>query len=449
LSVRHLVVLLAVVALSLAVAEAHAATDLRSEGTSVVVDVNSALQPIHGFGSSVRVWGDPHVSNAPRTVIPSGAQNRILTDLYRRLQLRRVRSLLDQGVQKTRGDRFDFNGKLADDHVKFVKQARRFGVSTFFPAPVYVEPWMGADDVRAYVDWAMAMLTRWRTLGLEPPFYAPLNEPEINNDFPAQWMRDVVRELGSRLKSGGFRTKLVIPDDENPRAAFERAEAVLSDPRARPFVGAIAYHIYRWDPRSRDELARIASLARRHRLPVWMTEYSNREYQDWASAFEWAEKLHLLLTDGRASAVDYMWGFFGNWVRSDTLVAIDFADGVYRGHAPTPLFWVTGHYSRHLVAGSTRVQARASGGGALLVSAYRRPGRIIVIATNPSGRSERLRVALPAVAVRGRVRATRSSATERWRAVPALSLRRGTFETTLPAKSIVTFELERSRSRSD
>jgi O-glycosyl hydrolase len=43
---------------------------------------------------------------------------------------------------------------------------------------------------------------------------------------------------------GGFRTKLVIPDDENPVDAYERAVAVLEDPVARQYVGGLTAHVY-------------------------------------------------------------------------------------------------------------------------------------------------------------------------------------------------------------
>ena len=89
-----------------------------------------------------------------------------------------------------------------------------------------------AERPGPYVDWAMAMLKRWRAKGVEPALYAPLNEPEINNDFPPQWLHDVVVQLGQRLRAAGFKTKLVIPDDENPRDAYTRASR-CSRPRAR------------------------------------------------------------------------------------------------------------------------------------------------------------------------------------------------------------------------
>ena len=416
------------------------AHDLR---TDVTVDLRVTHQRMDGFGSSARVWVDPHVSNTDRTIVPVAAQETILRHLYSRLGLTRVRPVLDQGVQNRPGGPFAFQGKRADAHIELVKQARRHGLKSVFPGPVYVEPWIGPGDVDAYVAWAMAMLERWRSAGIELPLYAPQNEPTINGDFPPQWFHDVVVRLGQRMRAAGFKTKLVIPDDENPRDAHRRAVAVLSDPAARQYVAALAYHVYRWDKADgRDDIVRLRALGSRYKLPIWMTEYSSPSYQDWQSSFEWAERMHVLLTEGGVSAIDYMWGYFGNWVRSDTLVSIDFDSGVYRGHSFTPIYWLTGHYSRFVRPGYSRIAASPASASVLL-SAYKGPKRVVVVATNVSGSAQNVRISIRGGAVRGGVRVVRSSTTEQWRTLTSVQPVRGSFGTTLPPRSIVTFVANR------
>ena len=258
-------------------------SDERQAATAdVIVDVGSKRQVMQGFGSSERVWSDPHVSDNPTTVVPQSAQVSILRSLYGRLGLTRVRPVLDQGTQKQRGGSFEFQGKLGDAHIAYVKQARRFGLTTFFPGPVYLEPWIREQDAAAYADWAMAVLRRWRAAGLEPPFYAPQNEPQVNENFSPDFLRRVVIELGSRMRAAGFKTKLVVPDDENPIDAYRRAAAILADPQARKYVGAVAYHVYRIGDTS--DIERMGQLAARYGLPVWMTEYTNPQYDAWPAA---------------------------------------------------------------------------------------------------------------------------------------------------------------------
>ena len=56
---------------------------------------------------------------------------------------------------------------------------------------------------------------------------------------------DIVKRAGARLRAEGFATmKFVIPAEETEELSLEHATAVLADPVARPFVGAIAYHPY-------------------------------------------------------------------------------------------------------------------------------------------------------------------------------------------------------------
>ena len=411
--------------------------------TSVVVDLRANRQVIQGFGSSNRVWTDPHLANAAVVTVPAEAQRQILTSLYRRLGLTRVRNVLDNGLQQRPGGALAFEGKRADDHIAFVKQARSFGLTTYFPGPVYLEDWMRPDDPSGYVDWAMAMLQRWRAKGLEPALYAPLNEPQIARNFPPQWMHDVVVQLGKRLRAAGFKTKLVIPDDENPTDAYRRAVAVLQDPNARQYVAALAYHVYRWDKTDgRDAVVRMRQLASQHKLPVWMTEYSNSSYKDWRSSFEWAERMHVLLTDGGVNAIDFMWGYFGSWVRTDTLISIDFDNGVYRRHSATPLYWLTGQYSRFVRPGFVRVSATTSA-GPVLTTAYKGPKRSIVIATNPSDTTQTVRITVTGGKLEGPVRPVRSSASEQWRSLAPIAPRAGTFTVTLPPQSITTFTAAR------
>jgi glucuronoarabinoxylan endo-1,4-beta-xylanase len=251
-------------------------------------------------------------------------------------------------------------------------------------------------------------------------------------------MHDVVIQLGKRLRAAGFKTKLVIPDDENPTDAYRRAVAVLQDPAARQYVGAIAYHIYR----NFGDIGRMRALAARYKLPLWMTEFESTSYTDWPSSLDWAEKMHALLTDGGVDAIDYLWGFFGNWVQTDTMLSIAFDNGQFRSFAPTPIYWITGQYARYVRPGYVRVSAIVPAGGPL-VSAYRGPGRAIVVATNPSSSPQALRVSVVGGKLKGPVLPVQSSATEHWRSLGRLPVRGGTFVVTLPGQSITTFVANR------
>ena len=323
-----------------------------------------------------------------------------------------------------------------------MKQARRFGLTTFFPGPVYLEPWIREQDAAAYADWAMAVLRRWRAAGLEPPFYAPQNEPQVNENFSPDFLRRVVIELGSRMRAAGFKTKLVVPDDENPIDAYRRAAAILADPQARKYVGAVAYHVYRIGDTS--DIERMGQLAARYGLPVWMTEYTNPQYDAWPAALDWAVRMHTLMVNGRVSAVDYLWGFFGSWQRPATLVSVDFDAGVYRGMSLTPVYWLTGQWSRYVRPGYRRVVATPAASG-ILTSAFTGAGKVVVVSVNTGSEDTTVRYTLRGKRVASKVAVVRTSAGDRWRALPATRTKGSRFTFRLPPRSVTTFVLTTPR----
>lgn len=444
---RRFVFGIAVVAAAVAATLAVAAfvrgsdTDAKSRAASVTVDLRMPLQLMQGFGSSERVWDDPHMSNSPTTIVPRAAQDEILTALYRRLGLTRVRVVLDPGIQPKRGAAFDFSGKFGETQIAFIKQAKTFGLETFFPGPVYLEEWLTPADVGPYVDYAMGVLRYWRSQGLEPPLYAPLNEPRENGDFPAEWMHDVVVELGRRLQAEGFRTKLVVPDDVDPGAAYRRAEAVLRDREARKYVAAIAFHIYRGNE---NEWADLARLANRYRMPLWMTEYvETKGYATWPAALRWATTMSDLVTVGDVGAIDYLWGFFGDWNGpSGALINIEFDHGAYRGYSYTPVYWITGQYSRFVRPGYRRVSTTSS--AALPISAFTGDKRVILVAINTHDQARTLRVSVVGGRTRGPASAVRTSKAENWKSLPPLRVRGGKFTGVLAPQSITTFIVQRA-----
>jgi len=415
------------------------------QASRVTVDAGVAYQTMEGFGVAQRVFSDPHVANSSRSVVPPAAQRQILAALYRTLGLTRLRGALESGLVEPVNDntnplriapeRFNFAGQGADAHIALVEQARTFGLRTFFPTAL-LEHWMTNDNPEEAVEWDMAMLLHWRAAGLEPPFYSPLNEPEVSGRSP-EWLRQVVVDLGRRMRAAGLKTKLVIPDDVNADAAYHRATAVLDDPEARQYVGALAYHLYGGDAHS---FRRMRELAARYGLPIWMTEYSYSHPTFGAplGSLAWAVKIHELVTQGGVSAVDYIWGFFGDWNRADTYIAIDYENGIYRGYRPTFLYYLTGQWSRFVRPGDRRIRALPSG-GTVLTSAFRGRGRVAIVAVNPSDSAQKVTYDLAGGTFGVQATATRTSASERWRELGPISVRNSQLAAELPARSVTTF----------
>lgn len=418
----------------------------------VTVDLGVTHQTMEGFGASARVWDDPHVSGADRTIIPVGAQREILTRLYTDLGLTRMRSILEAAIEVENDDadpltfdwsKFNFAGKRNDAHVALVKQAIPYGLQTYFPTTLWPERWITEDMPEEHAEWVLAILLRWRTLGLEPPFFSVVNEPgyERSRIWSGQWVQRVIRALGPRMREAGLKTMLVVPDDLNPSQAYQRASVIMDDPEARPYVGALAYHLYGV---SVDDAVNFRELAARHRVPVWMTEYSDPSFRTYAGAMEWITGVHHLIATGGASAVDYMWGFFGathgdgNHSAGHSLIGLEFDHGRYRGRKVSPAYHLTGQFSRFVRPGHVRVEAH-SGIHGVLVTAYRGSGDVVVVAINTSEHKQDVQVSFAGGRVPGSFTAVRTSATERWAALAAVPVRDATANVVLSPRSVTTF----------
>ena len=415
----------------------------RPVAADVRVDVGETYQTIEGFGASYRVWDDPHLlgdSAAPS----SQQQGEIVASLVDDLGLTRLRAILDPGLEPENDNedpfrldrsRFVYDGKRADEPARVAGQFLAAGVATVFPAPLRPEPWVETPE--EFAEWGVAQLLRWRDAGVEPAFYSPLNEPAHERAGPRSpaWFAAAVAALGRGISDAGLSTRLVLPDDLNPTEALPRARAVLEDEASRPFVAALAFHLY-GGGRANEALDDLEELARRYDLPLWMTELTRPQWDRWPGVLEWAETVHGMLVDRDVAAVDSMWAYFGDQEPSATLVTID--DGAV---GRTPMYFVTRQWSRYVRPGYVRVGAD-TGEPRVLTSAFVSPDRdeVVVVLVNPDGTDRRLAVAVPGAEIGSGVEIVRSSATEQAVEVPPPAGGEA-IDVELPAKSVTTVRI--------
>lgn len=417
---------------------------------AVTIFTQEPRQTMEGFGASSRVWDDPHVSNAISTSVPAAAQENVLTLLYTDLGLTRMRPVLDGGVEPINDNedpaafdwtKFHFEWKRTDAHISLVEQARAKGLTTFFVSPVMLEAWMTENNPDEYVEWALAILLRWRDRGVELPYFSIINEPGYKRSgiWSAEWMRTVVKRLGARMRLEGFRTMLVIPDDLNPAEAYKRASVVLRDSEARRYVGALAYHLYdtKVSELARD-LAHMRNLAAEHGIPIWMTEFSVPNDITFSGAMEWMKIIHTLVATYNVSAVDYMWGFFGAWEKNHTILSIEFLDGQYVQHHVGPLYYLTGQFSKFVRPGLVRVETHSSSQD-LLVTAYKSGSQSVIVAINASHEDRRVNVTVTDAAGPLHFSAIRTTAREFWSELEPITSDTSTFNVALPAQSVTTY----------
>jgi hypothetical protein len=205
-----------------------------------------------------------------------------------------------------------FNFSLVDTtKEKLIDLARPKGFDSFYPgfnvSVHWGNTWMKAiraTDYNRYLDEAAeqvaAGMIHWRdAYGGVPKYLKILNEPTSGNHEldpgSVQEVIDVTKRVGERLKKEGFSTvKFVVPGEETEEKSLETATAILADPDARQYVGAIAYHTYPYgsiyctisriletsgrgspDPERVAVRRRLRDLAAKYELPLWMTEISH------------------------------------------------------------------------------------------------------------------------------------------------------------------------------
>lgn len=337
------------------------------------------------------------------------------------------------------------------------------------------------DEVAEHV---LRVVAQWQaTYGEVPRLIHLFNEPTSGNvelrSASATEVVDVVRRVGTRLRTAGFTTvRFVVPNEETMERSRVVAQAILADPVAREFVGAIGFHQYPYgsayasprrileasgrgtpDPGARVELEALAALAAQNGVPLWMTEVTEgpgtTDYPFDAMEAVLARAIHVhdVFRYGRASAFFGMltlWDqrshadHFGGrgipfYSEASGFVLIDQNFGAVRvtsmGHA-------VGHYARWLGDGASWI-ASTSSRARVVVSAFRDPAhrRVVAVVVNMEPTTQLLRVRLDGATIGGTVGGEISYGAARWEGVTIRRAADGLYEVVVPPSSVVTMGL--------
>lgn len=400
----------------------------------VTIDVSKTHQTMQGFGASMRIFSDPHLLGQNGTAdnalhLSLTDEDAVLDSVYKTIGLTRVRATIQSngtGATPESVPRRDW--VFADGHIDIVKRAKAKGLREWWISPITFEPWIGGSNVVAYANWAIGEIRYWKSQGVELAWWSIANEP-----FPAgisgEFIRDAVKLVGRQLAVDGSKTKLVIPDEINPINGATQARIVLSDPDARQYVGAIASHLY-GTPVS--AMADMSALATEYKIPLWMSEFFIVD----TSPMAWAGIVHRLIAGYNVSAVDYMWGFFGDSDQAQ-LVAIHQTGNQFSGVTMTPASYATAQYARFVLPGAKRVDANSSD-STVLASAFVLDGKLTIVALNEGIIPKTVRFSMGSSPASGTMRVVRTSDTEKLAPIGTVVVTNGAFNVDLPAQSITT-----------
>jgi O-glycosyl hydrolase len=440
MQMRHVPFLLP---LALAVGTCAAATSV-----NVTVDTSITYQRLEGFGqaapSTLLHLGSKTVSDSLRAIAIEKAYHEV------GINMGTIGMLLESpgGWERRRNDDsnpFSINWKgfdakgLENARRYLVDLARSFGFTNYYlgaeaPNVRWWSPWLApirTQDHDRFLDEAaeqvLATVIFWKiTYGEEQPYYQMGNEQVTGNHAsmdpaggygsvdPTQQVVDLVKRAGARLRAAGFlKTRFIVGTEETEDGSFDMATAILSDPKARQYVGAIAYHTYPYhtgysstsfilstsgtgapDPSRVRIRNRIRDLARQYKINAWNNENSNAgdslSYETFRAR---AIQIHdeFLYADAAAYYCMYaMW--------DDTSQKLHFGQSsdMYKdeGNAVlinnrrkkvdiTGIGYAIGHYARWIKPGAIRVDAQSSD-PLLQVTAFRdeTAGRIALVLIN-------------------------------------------------------------------
>jgi O-glycosyl hydrolase len=154
---------------------------------------------------------------------------------------------------------------------------------------------------------------------------------------------------------------------------------------------------------------------------------------------DWALLMHDLLATYDISAIDYMWGYFGEYDRgAASLMNLDNNGATYHGYTLNKVYYYTGQYSRFVRPGAQRVSV-ASSDPRIRVTAYHRGSSRVLVAINPG--PSPVHATLDAADLQGvsSMSTTRTSSSENWARLARVPLSGTKVRVTLPAKSVTTF----------
>jgi hypothetical protein len=273
----------------------------------------------------------------------------------------------------------------ADDWTMVLPAMRRAGAGNEYWGLIQGPRWNGFDgrssfDPEELAEHQLATYLHFRDRVADPfvvGWLAPFSEPGgggINWPISERDAVAAIRAIGRRLEAAGFSgVKMTVPDATNVEQSIRYAEAILADPDARRFVGAIGYHTYDSGRSGADPDAvfvslrkRIRDLAASHGLPVRMTERF-----DISGLLERANDVLNELAYAESQTYNAQHVFTTNPNDAGALVSLAVRNGRLAGVGPTAETGVAiGHFSRFAVPGSVRLQSTGEAGGGVRVQAF-------------------------------------------------------------------------------
>jgi glucosylceramidase len=206
--------------------------------------------------------------------------------------------------------------------------------------------------------------------------------------------------LGPALTAAGLQDKKVIVWDHNRDLLPQRAAAILSDPKARPYVWGVGYHWYETWAKGLPMHRNLAAVHEAYpEVPLLLTEsaiekFDASQLQSWANGERYGSEMLADLNAGSSGWVDWNMlldsrggpNHVGNYCFA-LLHASDDGQLIF-----TPSYAYMGHFTRYIRPQARRVSA-ATSRSTLDATAFRNAdGSLAVVVMNPTDKAQRYRL---------------------------------------------------------
>jgi O-glycosyl hydrolase len=300
--------------------------------------------------------------------------------------------------------------------------------------------------VQAYANYLVQYAKDYAAAGDPLTYVGPENEANLSTDYdsmqltPAQTV-NVLDALGPTLASAGLSTKLECCATEGWDYAQQYAEAIEADSTASADTAIFTSHGYTEAP---------DSLLTGWTKPDWESEWSTFESWDpaWddgtdASGMSWARNIFNGLDNADLSAFLYWWGSATPSVNGDNESLIQINGSTV---TPSGRLWAFGNFSRYVQPGAVRIAATTSDSNLTLDAFKNTNGTVTVVAMNTGTSTDPVTFNLGGTRVANGAIVTPylSDSSSDIAAQTATTVASGAFSYTMPARSLVTFEIPAS-----
>jgi O-glycosyl hydrolase len=300
--------------------------------------------------------------------------------------------------------------------------------------------------VQAYANYLVQYAKDYAAAGDPLTYIGPENEANLSTDYdsmqltPAQTV-NVLDALGPALAASGLSTKLECCATEGWNYAQQYAAAIEADSTASADTAIFASHGYTEAP---------DSVLSGWTKPAWETEWSTFESWDpaWddgtdASGMSWAQNIFNGLDNAGLSAFLYWWASGTPSVNGDNESLIQINGSTV---TPSGRLWAFGNFSRYVQPGAVRIAATTSDSNLTLDAFKNTNGTVTVVAMNTGTSTDPVTFNLDSTGVANGATVTPylSDSSSNVAAQSTTTVSGGAFSYTMPARSLVTFEIPAS-----